>query len=588
MCGLFCNAFDGLRADFDFRSVDSILGKRGPDSSGVFEVDFARVRHFRLAIVGGDSGFGSQPILSSCGRFVLSFNGEIFNFTELAHQFFPKLLFKSDTELLLKLFEHLGDRCFGLLRGMFAIVIIDIAERCVVAARDEFGIKPLFAQTGNSGLILCSQLTAIIAACRVGLTLSEDGVDRFHLLGSLPTENTIIEGIWNVEPGFVYRFKQVNGHVSYNKTVFVNASRISDQRLENFVKQTHMVLSDSVLAHSVGDSKKVAIMLSGGLDSSLLAQLLCEQGSVEVIAITIDYHDSEFSGPRGEASTAARIASDLGIPHHIVYLNKDKFADDMDSIFTDMDQPSVDGINVWYAAREAKKLGIKVMFSGVGADELFFGYSQYVTIDKYRRIINLMVRFSWFRSIINLVFYILGLVRQKSKLLFASLFTCDLFSVWVWNRSVGEFERFPGGKDSLIRVIAGLRESFLESKSANDSSTFAALDWSLYMRNQLLRDSDWATMAHGVELRVPFVDKKVYKWALEHRQVLQLKKKKEIFLPLFRPKLREILANKPKRGFYIPFDRWMRSLSNSDCNETKTGLVLKLWQSKHLSEECKI
>ena len=199
-----------------------------------------------------------------------------------------------------------------------------------------------------------------------------------------------------------------------------------------------------------------------------------------------------------------------------------------------------------------------------------------------------MVSCSSFRSIINLVFYISGLVTQKSKWLFASLFTRDLFSLWVWNRSVGEFERFPGGKDSLIRVIAGLKELFFQSNSANDSSSFAALDWSLYMRNQLLRDSDWATMAHGVELRVPFVDKKVYKWAFEHRQVLQSKKKKETFLPLFRPDLLANLANRPKRGFYIPFDRWIRSLSNSDCNDTKTELILKLWQSKHLSKEYRI
>ncbi len=356
------------------------MHRRGPDAEGIWQEPGVWLGHRRLAILDLDVR-SNQPLHSACGRYVIVFNGEIYNYRALRGELLAAgvpLHTTSDTEVILELFAREGAAMLPRLRGMFAFVIWDRVARRAFAARDPYGIKPLYwAQTAD-GVLLASQVRALLATGQVSRAPCARGQAGFWLLGSVPEPHTWYQDIQALPAGHCAWIDEGRMGTPQRWWDVAAAWRDAPAALPPAAEVRERVrtaLRASVAAHLVADVP-VGVFLSGGIDSGALAGLMVEAGAKNLQGITIAY--DEFAGTHNdEAPVAATLAAHYGITHHVRRVTREEFAADLPRILAAMDQPSVDGINTWYATKAVAELGLKVVVSGVGGDELFQGYSSF-------------------------------------------------------------------------------------------------------------------------------------------------------------------------------------------------------------------
>ena len=336
--------------------------------------------HRRLAILDLDER-ANQPMRSACGRYVIVFNGEIYNYRELRGELAAKgVAFRtsSDTEVLLALFAQEGAAMLPRLRGMFALVIWDSVARRAFAARDPYGIKPLYWAQTDDGVLLASQVKALLATGKVSRAPCALGQAGFWLLGSVAEPHTWYRDIRALPAGhcaWIEDGRMGTPECWHDVAAAWRDAPASAPPAARVREQVRAALRASVAAHLVADVP-VGVFLSGGIDSGALAGLMVEAGARDLQGITIAY--DEFAGTHDdEAPLAATLAAHYGIAHHVRRVTRDEFAQDLPRILDAMDQPSVDGINTWYASKAVAELGLKVVVSGVGGDELFQGYESF-------------------------------------------------------------------------------------------------------------------------------------------------------------------------------------------------------------------
>jgi len=255
-----------------------------------------------------------------------------------------------------------------------------------------------------------------------------------------------------------------------------------------------------------------------------------------------------------ELTAAKKIAEHFGIKHYARKVTKKEFLNDLPKIMNAMDQPTIDGINTWYASKAAAELKLKVVLSGVGGDELFFGYNHFKQIAKFESLLKIFRKVSFFRLIIILIGKLLHLIKNNSKFKFLNNYLDTIFNLWILKRSVSCIEDVNYNKK--LKIFSYIQKSM--GKLSKDSYlALAELEAKLYLRNQLLRDSDWASMSHGVELRTPFVDfhllnnlKKIIKFFPYYTKSYLLNSVLDKKLPI------SILKRK-KTGFAIPIKNWL-------------------------------
>jgi asparagine synthase (glutamine-hydrolysing) len=246
----------------------------------------------------------------------------------------------------------------------------------------------------------------------------------------------------------------------------------------------------------------VGIFLSGGIDSAVLTGLITQSGFKDLIGITV-YFEEYLKTPLHELTAAKKIAEHFGIKHYARKVTKKEFLNDLPKIMNAMDQPTIDGINTWYASKAAAELKLKVVLSGVGGDELFFGYNHFKQIAKFESLLKIFRNVSFFRLIIILIGKLLYLIKNNSKFKFLNNYLDTILNLWILKRSVSCTEDINCNKK--LKIFSYIQKS-IGKLSKNSYLALAELESKLYLRNQLLRDSDWASMSHGVELRTPFVD----------------------------------------------------------------------------------
>ena len=490
---------------------------RGPDGAGLWRSldDAVLLAHRRLAIL-DLSARAAQPMSSEDGRFVIVFNGEIYNYRALRAELEARgerFLTTSDTEILLRLFAREGIAMLARLRGMFAFAIYDATERRLHLARDPYGVKPLYYADDGRSFRFASQVKALLAGGGVDRRIDNGGVAGFCLLGSVPEPFTLYEAISAVPAGC---FLSVDARGVRAAQPFASIA----QRLASVAPQPRIsrrehvkaALRESVAAHLVADVD-VGLFLSGGVDSGALLGLMRDCGVSRLRAVTLAFE--EFSGLReDEAPMAARIAAHYGAQHSVRRVSQGEFEADLPALLAAMDQPSIDGVNMWFVAKAAREAGLKVALSGVGGDELLAGYPSFYEIPFWARMTSLAHRSGvgpW--------------IRRAGAALFPRLFTRNpkLFSLAEYG---GSYEGayllrrgvlLPHQLASIIgveRAEAGLERlrfyslarALVTPDPGKPRSRVCALESGLYLRNQLLRDADWAGMAHSVEVRTPFVD----------------------------------------------------------------------------------
>jgi asparagine synthase (glutamine-hydrolysing) len=558
------------------------MALRGPDAQGDWYSPDHRVglAHRRLSII-DLSESGAQPMVSGDGKVVISFNGEIYNYRSLrarleasGHAFRSH----SDTEVMLHLYQRMGMDMLGELRGMFAFALWDGRQRKLFLARDPYGIKPLYYADDGRQIRAASQVKALLAGGGLSRDHEPAAVAGFYLLGSVPEPWTIYRDIRALPAGNYLEVseKGARGPTSWCdvSSIFLQASQ-SGSALdgEAAAAEIRAALRDSFEAHLVSDVP-VGLFLSSGIDSGALAGM-AKHRNAAIATLTLGF--SEYLGKaEDEAPLAAQIARHYGLRHHVRRIGRDEFVRHVPDILAAMDQPSTDGINMWLVSRAAREQGWKVALSGVGGDELFGGYPSFHDIPRWVRGLALVSRIPF----LGTAFYHMasaftlaapdrvrhsplanpkfpGMVKYGGTyagayLLRRGLFLPDELHVVMGDELAREGLRRLRPLEELNRPLAGA-----QPRPVPSALRISALESALYMRNQLLRDADWAGMAHSLEIRTPLVDVELLKRIAPRLVALRPGDGKRAVAGAPSTPLPEHIRDRPKTGFTVPVDQWM-------------------------------
>ncbi len=493
--------------------------RRGPDGAGLWISNDQRIglAHRRLAII-DLSEAGAQPMLSADGRLCITFNGEIYNYRELRRELEAKgCVFRShsDTEVLLHLYAERGEAMVHALRGMFAFAIWDERKKGIFLARDHFGIKPLYYADDGATIRMASQVKALLAGGAIDTAEDTAGHASFFLFGSVADPFTLYRNIRALPAGSTLWVDQHGAGQPRQFFRIANefaAAEANPQELEEdgLTTLVNEALRDSVCHHLIADVP-VGLFLSSGIDSTSLAGLATEVGTKNLRTLTLGFHEYRNTA-NDEVPLAETVARHFGTTHQTKWVDRAAFDQELSSVIHAMDQPSIDGVNTYFVAKLAAELGMKVALSGLGGDELLGGYPSFQDIPRLkkwlawsgsmpgvgrlaRRIAAPIVK-----RITSPKFA--GLMEYGGTYAGAYLLRRGLYMPWELGEVMGA-ERARAGIDALEPLLR-LNQSMSGVKGERPIVASLELEW--YMRCQLLRDSDWAGMAHSLEVRLPFVD----------------------------------------------------------------------------------
>ena len=551
------------------------MRSRGPDAADAWVSEDGRVGlgHRRLAII-DLSPAGAQPMHR--GKLAIIFNGEIYNYREIRERLWKRgrtFVSHSDTEVLLHLYEERGEAMFDELRGMYAIALWDGAKRKMLLARDPYGIKPLYYADDGDTVRVASQVKALIAGGHVEKRFDPAGAAGFFLRGTIPEPFTMYRSI-RALPAGSYAWVDAHGvgepvrHFSIAATLREAVDQGGNFTEEQRREIVHDAVLESVRYHMVADVP-VGAFLSAGIDSTAVVALAKESGATDLQTMTLRF--SEYIGRRNdEAPLAALVAKQYGVPHQIRDLTLDEFKAELPRIFAAMDQPTVDGLNSYFISKAAADLGLKVAMSGAGGDELFGGYTSFRDIPRWMPITTVLARVPGLGNGVHRLNAFLArrsrhispkmgeIVRHGGSWAGAYLVKRGRFLVSELPEVLGEEIAREGiERLDLLNLIA----ETITPDPGNGFARVAALESSLYLRNQLLRDMDWASMAHALEVRVPLVDAHLLR-RLAPVLVTRRERGKQLLANAPHPPLPPEVRDRKKTGFTLPIKEWLRQDAN--------------------------
>jgi asparagine synthase (glutamine-hydrolysing) len=599
VAGIFAYHYAAVPVDRDeLRTIRDHMAARGPDGRGEWFSDNGRVGlgHRRLSII-DLSDRAAQPMASADGQLVISFNGEIYNYRQLKKDLEARgrvFRSESDTEVLLHLYADKGEAMLDDLRGMFAFALWDARKQALLLARDPYGIKPLYLADDGWTCRFASQVKALLAGDKVSRLPEPAGLAGFYLFGSVPEPYTLYQEIRSVPAG-AYQWVDATGpHAPVHYFSIAETWAAGEQTRPvdpaDLQERVREAVRDSVRAHLVADVP-VGAFLSAGIDSGALVGLMAEaqgtaqrrnsplppgergrgEGPAPLRTLTLAF--AEFRNtPQDEAPLAEKVAAHYGVAHTTRVVGEQEFREDLPKILAAMDQPSIDGINTWFVSKAASEAGLKVAVSGVGGDELFGGYPSFRDLPKW-------VRLLWLPGHIPG----LGTLAEQVQAAFAPLFPSinpkasgmlryggTYPGAYLLRRGLFLPRELPAliGKEQAqegLRRLQPLRHisSQLTAHSSlrpahTAHSRVATLESALYLRNQLLRDTDWASMAHSLEVRTPLVDVTLLRQLAGPLATAQAGNHKQMLARCPTQPLTDEVANRAKSGFTTPISDWQQ------------------------------
>jgi asparagine synthase (glutamine-hydrolysing) len=563
MCGIaVLFAYGSEAPPVEAREIEAITERmrpRGPDAGGTWVSPETRVAlgARRLAII-DLTDEGTQPMTDVDGDLRIVFNGEIYNHRELRarlERLGARFHSTTDTEVLLQLYRHDGAAMVELLRGMFAFAIWEPRRRRMFMARDPYGIKPLYFADDGRTFRAASTVKALLAGGHIAHTHDPAGVAGFWLMGTVPEPYTLFQDIRAVEAGtsfFVDERGIQNSRRYYSIAATLRRGLIDEPaaRLVDPPVLVRELVTDSLRHHLISDVP-VGAFLSSGIDSSALVALASEATGQPPRTVTLRF--DEFRGQKSdEAPLADRFAQRIGSDHITRLVTRDEFTAELPKLFDAMDQPTIDGTNTWFVSKAASERGLKVAISGLGGDELFGSYPSFRTLPR----IVAAARFPFAASAASrlarnpkaraVARY--GRSWAGAYLLMRGLFLPDDLPSLMGAEAAEEGLR----RLSMIEHIAAV----VDPDPGTPFGRVAALEASLYMRNQLLRDTDWASMAHSLEVRTPLVDATLLR-QIAPLLLVEKERSKQHFANSPRNPLPDWLSGRRKTGFAVPLTEWM-------------------------------
>jgi asparagine synthase (glutamine-hydrolysing) len=570
MCGICGVATTGRQApDLEaVRRMGASLVHRGPDSDGLFHENGVAMAARRLSII--DLEAGDQPISNEEGTVTVVQNGEIYNHRELraelerrGHRFATA----SDTEVLVHLYEEHGDGFLERLRGMFAIALWDRREQRLLLARDRFGIKPLYYRVADGTLSFASELKAMLEQSAFSRQIDPRAIAAFLAFNSIPAPLTVFAEARKLAPGSLLAWR--DGKLSqrrYARPRPVAAEEARRGRPRDLATELRETLRDSVRAHLVADVP-VGVLLSGGVDSGGLAALAAGEQGAGVKTFSVGFEEASFD----ELDRARLVARRYGTDHHEIVLRPDA-AELLPKLVEAFDEPFGDSSALpTYLVSELAASEVKVALSGEGGDELFGGYYTYVADLLAPRLGGLAALAApLVEALPSSDEKVSFDYKAKRFVRAARLPPLERHHAWKEIFSRPQATALLGERDPGWDPVDLYRERYAETAGAEPLARLQDVDLGIYLVDDLLVKTDRASMAHSLELRVPFLDVEVAGFALGLSTPLKVRglAKKRLLRRALAPLLpREVLRG-PKQGFSIPVAAWLRGPLQGFARET--------------------
>jgi asparagine synthase (glutamine-hydrolysing) len=608
MCGI-CGAIDRSNsgdASALVRRMTPTMSHRGPDDEGYLSAGALSLGMRRLSII--DLEGGHQPIFNEDGSVGVVLNGEIYNFQELRKQLTDRghsFRSRSDSEVVAHAYEEWGPECVDHLRGMFAFALYDRRTSQegsdgelsgkLFLARDRLGIKPLYYYQDPQRLLFASEVRTLLASGAIPRKISHAALESYLLFGSVSEPMTLIDGVLSLPPGHTMtvplraqtiaatpesywniaergRGNAEKGRWGDGETGRPedgrNAARNGNRSKTDSVRAAHRVrelLEESVRKHLIADVP-IGVFLSSGIDSTSLAALASRE-IAGAHTFTVAFPETEFS----EASIARQTAEKFGTTHQELMLSGDDLLAGVGEAVGALDQPSMDGINTYFVSWGAKQAGLKVALSGLGGDEVFGGYSTFRRTPQYQKVAALGsgVPKSW-RWAMATALAGAGDATVRGDA------TRKLAALWDDAGSLPHpyfFARALFTPRQVTELIKGNQTGHQDLpwwnwlatsvEQVNGRDAFTAVSWMetrSYLVNTLLRDTDSMSMAHSLEVRVPFLDHLLVEFVTDLPE--QLKRHNGTPKGLLVGALEDLLPpeviHQPKRGFTFPWAKWLQ------------------------------
>ena len=549
MCGI-CG-FTGQVVDRDdvIRNMTEVITHRGPDSDGFFTDDYISMGFRRLSIIDLDAGH--QPIYNEDKSLVLTFNGEIYNYKELrkvliqkGHKFYTD----TDSEVLVHGFEEWQEDLLPKLRGMFGFAIYNTKDKSVFIARDFFGIKPMHYTQIGEDFVYASEIKSILEHPKFVKKFNTKALDTYLSFQYAVPPETFFEGVYCLMPGHYLWYR--NGEVETTRYFEPRFNPNEEMSEEQAVNEIEKVFENSVNAHKIADVE-VGCFLSSGVDSSYVSTYFADQKT-----FTVGF---DFGEKYNEISWAENLSKKIGVEHHTHLISSEEFWDAVPTVQYHMDQPLADPscIALYFVSRLASQY-VKVVLSGEGADELFGGYTCYNdprVFKIYQTIVPHCIR-----KAIRAVCRKLPDIKGRDYLIRA----CDpLEERYIGNAFMYDYKQKKDLlKDSSIatRPQDYTRKYYYRCRKYDDVTKMQYLDINMWMVGDILLKADRMSMANSLELRVPFLDKEVFKVASSLPTRLRCNKSNTKYA-MRKAAVRhmpEETAEKEKLGFPVPTRVWLR------------------------------
>lgn len=523
---------------------------RGPDGQGIRVRGDAALGFCRLSIIDLDGGM--QPMENETGDMALVFNGEIYNYMDLrkelekaGHTFASH----SDSETLIHGYEEYGEKIFDHLRGMFAFAIWDEKKKRLFAARDFFGIKPFYYAMIDGCFVFASEIKSILEFPGCRREVNREALEQYLSFQYSVLDETFFKGIYRLEAGSFLTFENGRIHVEkYFDPLLTPEKKCSEQLL---FKRLEKTLKDSVECHMVSDVE-IGAFLSGGVDSSFVAEQFTGKK-----AFTVGFLDRQSK--YNEIEAASGLAGKLGLEHHTKTISKEEFWEAVPKVMYYLDEPSGDAsaVALYFVSQEAAKY-VKVVTSGEGADELFGGYNIYMEPKalKWLKWIPKGLR----KKMGKLAERLPENVKGRNYLMRAAK---DVEERFIGNANIfsdEERRRLLRGNTGAVSTGEFLKKYYDKVAGLKDVDKMQYIDLTCWLEGDILLNADRMSMAHSLELRVPYLDREVFETAkiMPADTKIRHKQTKYLFRRITEKYLPKESARKKKLGFPVPIRVWLK------------------------------
>lgn len=553
------------------------MAHRGPDAQGLWQGNGVVLAHRRLSII--DPGpAGNQPFCSADGAHVIVYNGEIYNFRELraalsGHSFRTR----SDTEVLLAAWREWGEQCLDRLEGMFAFAVWDTRQEVLSLVRDRFGIKPLYVHTSGARLAFASELRALLASGMVPRKLDQEALVDHLRRGAVHAPRTMVKEVHMLLPGHLLQWsvKGMENRPWWTLTAQVDPAAGGEprERIQAGVRTRFVRAVEKRLVSDV----PFGAFLSGGIDSSAVVGAMAQVSTTPVHTFTVTFDEAEFS----EARYAKLIADKFGTRHTEVRLRPDDMLKLLPQALAGMDHPSADGPNTWVVSKVTKEAGVSMALSGLGGDEVFAGYAV------FKRSLALLRR-NKVMAVPRPLRLLAGTAWEKMKRGAAGWKVQELLKLQGWSiADTYPLSRLAFNDAELSSLLAGpsigpdevaLYVHRLLGAAGADRlpllSQVSVAELCTYLPDVLLRDADQMSMAHALEVRTPFLDHHLATYVLGIPDSAKYPHTpKKLLTDALGNLLPPEVTQRPKMGFTLPWDHWMRDPLRTFCADRLSGLA---------------